>query len=156
MNWKVTDRLALNMGGAYLDSKIKSWTAISNASLYPNIVYYDASGSTLPNAPKWSLNATPSYTFPVGASREIEIAGDVIYRDSTSGGGIAYEAMDDYWLTNARISLRPESKAWQVSLWGKNIFSTYYWQYAAIGGNGPYVRVNGMPATYGVRLDVKW
>ncbi|MFA7585464.1 MAG: TonB-dependent receptor [Sphingomonadales bacterium] len=156
MNWQITDRLSLATGGAYLNSKITDWTAISAASLYPDVVYYDASGSTLPNAPKWSFNATPAYKFPVSGDMSVELAGDVIYRDSTSGGGLAYKATKDYWLTNARISLGRDDSQWKVSLWGKNVFSTYYWQYASVGGNGLYVRVNGMPATYGIRLDVKW
>jgi len=155
-NWRLTDQLSLNAGATYLNSKIKQWEAVSNASLYPNIVTYDASGLPLPNAPKWSLNATPSYKVDVGSDMTLEFATDAIYRDSTSGAGLPYQMIEDYWLFNARVILAKQDNSWQVSLWGKNIFNNYYYQYAAVGGNGPYVRVVGMPVTYGVRLGVNF
>lgn len=45
---------------------------------------------------------------------------------------------------------------WRVTLWGRNLFDEYYYPSAFIGGNGPYVRILGMPRTYGITFDYKF
>ena len=82
------------------------------------------------------------------------IAADLIYKDKTSGGarGEPY-ATEDYLLANARIGISNMNRDWSVKLWGRNIFDKYYYPAAFIGGNGPFVRMVGLPATYGITIS---
>lgn len=154
--WQMTDGLAVSFDGLYLNTKILEWQQVSTASSYPTVVYIDSSGMPLPNSPKWTANITPSYKFNVANDVYLEAAADVSYRDRTSGAGRPEQALSSYTLVNARLTLAKQDGAWSVGLWGKNVFNKYYWQYAVIGGNGGYTRLNGMPATYGIRLAVKY
>ncbi len=156
MNWLINENFSVDLGAAYVNSKIKEWMRVSRLSSMNNIIYEDASGASLPNSPEWSLNATPKYRWDISSNLYAQAAADFIYRDSTSGGGELLNATESYWLVNARIAIADQNDKWMVSLWGKNILNEYYYNFQGTGGNGPYVRVVGMPATYGIRLDYKF
>ncbi len=154
--WRFTDQLSLTFDGLYLNTKILEWMQVSPASAYPTVVYINSKGLPLPNSPKWSFNLTPAYRFDVGSDLYLEAAGDVSYRDKTSGAGRPEQALSAYTLVNARLTLGKRGDAWNLSIWGKNILNEYYWQYANIGGNAPYTRIAGPPVTYGVRIGVRF
>ncbi|MEZ5980914.1 MAG: hypothetical protein R3C54_01235 [Parvularculaceae bacterium] len=59
--------------------------------------------------------------------------------------------ISDYVLVNARAGLASADGKWTGTLWGRNILNDQYWL-AASGSNCCFVRINGMPATYGVSL----
>jgi iron complex outermembrane receptor protein len=157
LRWLPAKGLTFDVGGAYLNTLIQEWQAVSRASLYPNVVYFDASGLQLANSPKWQLNGTATYEFPITSNLNMMVASDVIYKGSTTGGAkLLTDATDSYTLVNARIGISDADGRWHVTAWGKNIFNKYYFPSAFIGGNGPYVRVNGMPVTWGLTLGFKY
>jgi iron complex outermembrane receptor protein len=157
LHWLPVKGLTFDLGAAYLNTLIKEWMAVSQASHWPVTVYTDASGLQLANSPKWQLNGTAAYEFPVTSSLNMNVAGDVIYKGSTTGGAkLITDATASYWLANARIGISGVDGRWHVTAWGKNIFNKYYYPSAFIGGNGPYVRANGMPATYGLTVGFKY
>lgn len=154
--FRPTRELSLAFGATYLNSKVLRWNPISDRSLYPNVITFDAAGLRLPNAPEFSFNLTPGYKKPVGSGLFVELAGDFNYRSSTSGSGFVYRGLNPYFLVNARLTVGKEDGPWQVSLWAKNLFNRYYFNYANdIGGSGTYIRVPGMPLTYGMRLSTR-
>ena len=83
----------------------------------------------------------------------MKLGADVNYTGETSGGVQSENATESYTVTNARISVSAKDGKWKAMLWGRNITDEYYFPAAYIGGNGPFVRANAMPATYGVTFD---
>ncbi|WP_194215380.1 TonB-dependent receptor [Kordiimonas pumila] len=158
VRWLATEGLTVDMGAAYLDTEITEWEAVSSTdSVYPTIVTFDASGLELANSPKWQFNSTVTYEWAISSKLMMMVAGDAIYKDSTTGGaqGLAY-ATEDYFLANARMGISDVDGDWSIKLYGRNIFNKYYYPAAFVGGNGPYVRMAGMPVTYGITASFKF
>ena len=42
---------------------------------------------------------------------------------------------------------------WRAMLWSRNLTDEDYYPSAYNGGNGPFIRVYGMPRTYGVTFS---
>jgi iron complex outermembrane receptor protein len=153
LNWVPVDGLTLNLGLAYLDTEVKKWEAVDpDASQWPVTVTRDASGIELAMSPEWQASGLASYEWPIGHSLVMEVAGDFSYQDSTTGGAQPSDATDSYTIYNARIGIGSADYKWRAQLWGRNITDEYYYPAAYLGGNGPYIRVTGMPVTYGVSL----
>ncbi|MEM1111705.1 MAG: TonB-dependent receptor [Pseudomonadota bacterium] len=154
MQWLVTDRLQFNLGVAYLDTEITEWDAVDqDASVWPETVTRDVSGAELPQAPELSAQALVSYSWPVGDTLVMEVAGDVNYTDETTGGVRPEEATDSYTLANLRLSLGSQDGKWRALLWSRNVTDEDYFPSAYVGGNGPFVRSYGMPRTYGLTFS---
>ena len=151
MHWLVTEGLTLDAGVAYLDTEITEYQAVdATASAYPNTVTFDASGSKLSNAPTWQANATLTYEWALTDRLNMMIASDISHKTDSDNG--IQDPVSDYTLVNARIGISSPEDGWKATIWGRNIFNTYYWP-AAFAGNGTYARINGMPVTYGITLS---
>ena len=154
LQWLPTDGLTFNLGVAWLETEITKWDAVDDQlSEWPNTVYRDVSGAELSQSPKWSYTALLKYEWEVGNNLMMDIAGDVTYTDETTGGINPEEATDDYTIFGARLGLGSADGEWRAFLWGKNLADEDYYPSAYTGGNGPYVRVQGMPRTYGVTVS---
>ena len=87
----------------------------------------------------------------------IDITLDHTYTDSTTGATDPFQiGGEDYRYTNMRVGYGPADGKWRLVLWGRNITDEYYWPMAYLGGNGPFVRMAGMPRTYGLSVDLKF
>ncbi len=157
LQWYPTDGLNLFFGAAWLDTKILEWEATSPASVYPNVITFDAAGEELAQSPTWQFNGGIEYQMLVSDGLLAGFGIDGNYKGSTTGGprGPAY-ATDSYAVFNARVSLGGEDNEWKLTLWSRNLFDEYYYPAAYPGGNGPYVRSLGMPRTFGVTGDVRF
>lgn len=151
MQWAPVDGLRINFGAAWLDTKVKEWNAVSNDSVWPGVIRFDASGIELAQAPEWQLNGGVEYETPVGNDLKAGFGFDGNYKGSTSGSarGDAY-ATESYTVFNARVRLGDIDDAWSLMVWSRNLFNEYYFPAAFLGGNGPYVRSVGMPRTIGL------
>lgn len=158
MRWLPAEGWNVDLGVAWLDTEVTKWDAVDGAaSSWPNnTVYYDASGAELAMSPEWQFNSTVSYEWSVMDGLLMSVAGDISYKDDTSGLVLPEDATEDYTVMNARISLRSEDEQWRGTLWSNNIADEDYYPAAFLGGNGPYVRSMGMPRTYGVTLDYRF
>ena len=149
--WIIVDGLTLDAGVAYLDTEITEYQAVdANASAFPTVVTFDASGSQLSNAPTWQANGTLRYVWPISESLYMTVASDISYKSAVANG--IQDPISNYTLVNARLGIGDADGKWDVTLWGRNIFNEYYFP-AAFVGNGTYARINGLPATYGVSLS---
>jgi len=154
LQWLPTDHLTINAGVAYLDTEIKKWYAVDdNLSQWPDTVYYNAAGFQLAQSPEWSYTALARYEWPLGDNLVLDLAADVVYTDETNGSIRVEEYTDDYTLFGARAGIAAADGSWKAMLWGRNITDEDYYPSAYLGGNGPYVRVQGMPRTYGITLS---
>ena len=97
--------------------------------------------------------ALAKYEWPLGDNLVLDVGGDVVYTDSTTGSIRPEDGTDSYTLFNARVGIGAADGRWRAFLWGKNVTDEDYYPSAYTGGNGPYVRVQGMPRTYGVTLS---
>lgn len=157
MQWAPLNGLNINFAAAWLDSEIKEWDAVDGAlSVWPNVVTFDASGSTLPQAPELSYNGLVNYRWPFRADMYLEIGGDFAYKNSTSGGtNEEVFATEDYTIYNARFAVGAADGKWRAQLWSRNITDEYYYL-SAFSADGPYVRMAGMPRTIGVTLEYNY
>lgn len=157
LQWAPTDRLMINATVALLDTEVNEWQAVDPAaSAWPNTVLRDASGIELAMAPDLSYSLRADYSWPVGSNLEMNIGADVNYTDSTTGGAQLTDATEDYTIMNARIGIANTEGTWRLLAWGRNVTDEYYYPAAYTGGNGPFVRANGMPATFGITLDLNF
>jgi iron complex outermembrane receptor protein len=154
MQWVPVEGLTVNFGLAYLDTEVKEWDAVDQAaSQWPVTVTRDASGIELAMSPEWQANGLAAYEWPIANGLVMEVAGDFSYQDSTTGGVAPEDATESFTIFNARISIGSADYKWRAQLWGRNLTDEYYYPAAYTGGNGPYVRANGMPLTYGISVS---
>jgi len=157
MQWVPADGWNINLGVAILDTEIKEWMAVDpDLSAWPNVVRMDVSGQELAMSPELQYSALVSKVWEIGNGKIFDAAIDYSFTDSTTGGSQPTDATDDYGIANARVGFGADDGKWRVLLWGRNITDEYYFPAAYTGGNGPFIRVNGMPRTYGVTLDYKF
>ena len=156
--WRPTDALIVQGGASFLDTEIKEWMQVdTQLSSFPVTVRRDASGFELPNAPSFSGNLTVAYDFTVGGNYLLTPALDVIHRGETSGDLENSWFREDYTLTNVRVTLASAfNDRWSVQLWSRNAFDEDYYVSGQSGGNFTLTRINGMPRTWGVSLDMRF
>ncbi len=155
INFRPVTGLDLFFSAAWLDSEVKEWQAVDPInSAWPDVVTIDASGQPLPQAPEWSLNAMVNYRWPLNDALYLELGGDVNYADGSPGspGGGAAFGSSDYTILNVRVGLGSTDETWRVQVWSRNLADEYYYPTAS-SGNGPFMRMVGMPRTVGVKLD---
>ena len=158
LKWSVTDGLDLNVGIAYLNTEITDFMDVDLAqSTFQNEVLFDASGAELGNAPNWQINASVNHRYPISDSVVLRTGLDFAHKDDNRG---SLDEMDgflisDYTLWNARIGVEEADGRWSATIWGRNITDDYYWHSAA-QSNGTRVRLNGLPATYGITVSYRW
>ncbi|MFT5046563.1 MAG: iron complex outermembrane receptor protein [Porticoccaceae bacterium] len=154
LKWAVNDRLRLDFAVALLDTEIDEFMAVDgDLSSFPNIVLRDASGIELAQSPELSWSARADYSWPLASGLMMNVGADASYTGETSGGAQIEDATDSYTIANARVGISAEDDKWRATFWGRNISDEYYYPAAYTGGNGPYIRANGMPSTYGVTFD---
>jgi iron complex outermembrane receptor protein len=157
MQWAPAEGWHFRLGAAVLDAEITEWMAVDReASSWPTVVRTDVSGRTLAMSPDLQYSALISKEWSVGDARLLDASIDYSYTDSTSGGAQISDATASFGVANARIGFGADDGQWRVLLWGRNITDEYYYPAAYNGGNGPFIRVHGMPRTWGISLDYKF
>ncbi len=159
LEWQWAPTAGLNVGAAltYLETKVLEWQATDPfLSVWPDVVTFDASGTELPQAPKWSYNGFASYRWPVSNGLYLQLGADINHTGTTSGGANAFAfATKAYTLLNARLELGDADGKWSAQLWSRNLTDEFYYPSAFVA-NGPFVRMAGMPRMVGISLDYHW
>jgi iron complex outermembrane receptor protein len=157
MQWVPAEGWDVHLGVAILDAEITEWMAVDREeSAWPTVVRTDVSGQKLAMSPDLQYSAMVGKQWDIGGGKMLDAAIDYSYTDSTTGGSQASDATESYGVANARIGYGSDDGQWRVLLWGRNITDEYYYPAAYNGGNGPFIRVHGMPRTWGVSLDYKF
>jgi iron complex outermembrane receptor protein len=157
LQWAPADGWMVLLGLALLDTEIKEWMAVDrDLSAWPTIVLKDVSGGELAMSPDMQFNGQIGKEWAVGDGKIMDVAIDYSYTDSTTGGSQPSDATDSYHIANLRLGYGSDDGRWRVLLWGRNITDEDYYPAAYQGGNGPWIRANGMPRTWGVSLDYKF
>jgi outer membrane receptor protein involved in Fe transport len=160
--------LQLSAGVTYLDAEITEFVGV-NASGAES----DFAGTDIPFTSKWQYIATADYTIPTNSGIRPFIGATVSGRSSMtaivgSATGLVPKAgfaaavplanlydLPGYSMLDLRIGIEPESQAWRLTLWGRNVTNEYSATNAIIA-NDAVVRYSGAPATYGVTFSTKF
>ncbi|MET0544942.1 MAG: TonB-dependent receptor [Caulobacterales bacterium] len=131
--------------------------------LPPTANFIDLSDRPLPGAPLWAASVGGEYEHVIPGVETFlgYIGGDYSYRSSyyASGNDAASSKVGDYAILNARLGVRSESGATDVSIWAKNLGDTKYFEIQGggnAGGSGLITGLVGQPRTYGVTLRQKF
>ena len=115
---------------------------------------YNASGSTLAEAPTVSLSLDVQKDFDLANGADLFVRGEfnyqsLVYFDPTN---VPLDSQPAFTIVNASIGYSPAHSHWTVSLWGRNLADTQYLVGAQTGGTilGGAV---GDPRTFGVRIQ---
>lgn len=152
MAWRPVDPLSINMGVAVLDAKYRDFPTLAG----------NLAGNRLPNAPKLTFNAGVAYTQALGTFGDLVLSGDYYHssRRFLSETNNSFNAMQPaYDLLGARITLRPDSKRWELSFYGKNLTNTVVFSrtvtQTALLRTG-FLAYIEPPRTYGAELKINF
>lgn len=159
------DGLRLSGSISYLDAKIGN-SSIPFSSQGGEVLSYN--GFRRLYAPKWSWTAQASYDMSLGSAGTLRFQADANGRSTiidaaalANGNGVslidrAIQKTPGYTLVNGRITYKPASDVWDVSIFGKNLLSERYSTVWGGDGLGSYWRIYGEPVSYGVEFSVRW
>ena len=145
--WRVAAGLDIRLGLGLLDTEITD-------SFVPNV----AEGSKLPNSPDVNFNAGVKYQWNLTPSLVADIMLDTSYKDDVSYDIVnqPMETLEDgFWITNARAGISSANGRWGVHLWGRNITDEVYRTQVLTSSVG-FGENYGLPATYGISVDLNW
>ena len=154
VQWRPALGLDLALSATYLDSEVKEYTDFYGENL---------KGRDLAQTPELQYSGYAAYEFPVSDGLSMRAMVNFNYSDGyytilgDGGNTVNYEDMqvDDWFITNGRITLFSEDGQWEASLWGKNLADEYY-QQSLNYSNDVVFAMTGMGRTYGVNLTYNW
>lgn len=163
------DGLTLTASATYLDTKVDEYTgAVGQQAISGVLVPVNASfaGVELPFAPELQYSVRADYRFAVssdldgflgaGVNGQTEsVSALVVPGSQTFGASSDLYRIKPYALVDLNAGIESADGRWRVSVWGKNVFDTYYWTNATQAYD-TFVRYTGRPATYGVSVGVKF
>jgi iron complex outermembrane receptor protein len=119
------------------------------ASVWPDVVTFDASGNSLDNSPEWQATTGLTFTHPISDTLDFSVSGVLTYKDDSI---TVNQTIEGYTLINARIGVGSSDGKWSAFLWGRNLGDEYYYTSESIS-NSTTIRLNGQPITYGISLS---
>jgi iron complex outermembrane receptor protein len=156
------DRLLFTAGLSYNHTELKGQLAtqpcgggctVLDPAAGPGLV--NISGNSLPNAPRWIINWTATYSVPFG-SGELFAFTDWAYRSKINF--FLYESAefsDDHLLEGGlRAGYRSAGGRWEAAVFGRNILND-----RSLEGGIDFNNLTGFvndPATYGVELKARF
>lgn len=166
LNALLGDRLAVSLGGSYIDGKYDNFPA--GESFIPNPAVCtptpmttgpltggnrrcpeNQSGNRVIRTPKFTATASVSYTIPTNHG-EFQVSGTLYHNSGFYWAPDNRTEQDDYQLLNSTITWTSPAGKYELALWGNNLLNRYYLDYAIESTSGD-VRAPAPPRTFGVR-----
>ncbi|EJL04292.1 TonB-dependent outermembrane receptor SftP [Pseudomonas fluorescens Q2-87] len=156
--WQLTSQLTGRLGLAWSDARYRSFP---NAPCPPASGQWtcDLSGDRVYNAPEWNLSSGLDHTHPLPYGLEAYSGVDYSFRSgyygTLEGGEGSYQP--SYGLTNLRLGLRSQDRAWEVEGWVRNVFDRQYITavYSLLGA-GDYGVMTGNERTVGTTVRLRY
>ncbi|AOH87316.1 TonB-dependent receptor (plasmid) [Sphingomonas panacis] len=163
--------LRLNVGGTYVDTRIKSDPPNPTGPFGSQGGSFV--GSPFPFTPKWQGVADAQYTFPISSGLNMYLGGNVTARSKANAslfnGGSAVSPYDGasiaglekmlvipgYALLDLRAGVETPDSKLRIEIWGRNVANKFYSTNIVRVSDYVY-RFAGMPATYGVTLKFRF
>jgi outer membrane receptor protein involved in Fe transport len=155
--------LVLNAAFTYLDAEIEEFTGINASGLSA-----DFSGTRVPFTPEYQATVSIDYTLRLSDKLNLLAGATFSARSDTTsivGGddnppsagpvGFGIYKVDSYETLDLRVSLFPATESWRVTVWGKNVTDTFYWN-NVITAYDTAARYAAMPATWGITLAMDY
>lgn len=148
----LTEKLMVDFGVGYLNAKFDSFTALIDGQNHV------LDGYTIPNSPKWTMNANAQYDFRAGGKWDGYVRLEWIYRDAINPNvtSLIYEGfpwdVPSFNYFNLRIGLLSDN--WQLVAYAENLFDNNFYTnaYQKAFASGlfiePSYRRIGLRATY--------
>ncbi|MFT3906133.1 MAG: TonB-dependent receptor [Steroidobacteraceae bacterium] len=123
----LADSFSVRFSGAYTDARYRDFQFMAKPSERGDeaVKYYDASGLTLPNAPKVQFSITPDFRLPVFNSKVFHTSASYSYtgRQNTDSSLSAYAWQKAYGLADFAIGLGTADGKYDVNVTVKNVFN---------------------------------
>lgn len=156
--WQLAPWLTGRLGLAWSDARYRSFP---NAPCPPASGQWtcDLSGDRLYNAPEWNLSSGLDHRHPLPYGLEVYSGVDYSFRTgyygTLEGGEGSYQP--SYGLTNLRLGLRSQDRAWEVEGWARNLFDRHYITavYSLLGA-GDYGAMTGSERTLGTTVRLRY
>lgn len=142
--------LQISLGAGYLNNE---WDKLSEGSVIEK-------SDELPNAPKYTANASVQYTMPLGDIGELMMRGDYSYTDDVSfqPANNPLDLQDAYSVVNLRFAYITPDGDWNIAVYGKNVTDEeYYFTMSDNRGDLGVATANAAPGTeWGVELNFNY
>lgn len=151
--WAPDEAWTAELGVGYLDA---AYSATDRTiTTYGGTIALE--GKRPVNAPPWTVNARLRYERPVNDEWVFVGTGGLRWTDKRSlrPAGQPYDVAPAYAVADLRLALQSTDDAWEIALWGKNIFDETYLTYV---NNVSFFKLDiyGEPATYGITVSRKF
>jgi iron complex outermembrane recepter protein len=155
--WSPIDGLLARVSGTYVDSEVDEWYSFNNAltgMTEPGIngarEQGDFSGSSLPFTPEKQAVADVEYRWPITASLEAFVGGNMLYNSESNStfGDPKVTRIDAFTTLDLRAGVGSQDGKWTASVWGRNVTDEYYWTTQFLTQD-VVVRYAAKPITYG-------
>ena len=146
----VTDNLSLFGSYSHLDATYDDFITFRNE---------DRSGNSLATSPEHSAAVGGSYSIALNDEVELLANASYAWQDEyfTGSSNQATFLIPDYGLLDASLGFEAIDERWKVTFWGKNLTDKDYLLVRSDFAGGRLIGESlGAPATYGVRLGVKY
>jgi iron complex outermembrane receptor protein len=127
---------------------------------YPNATAAgaDFTGNRLPFAPRHTASLAGEWSPALSGTLRLFTRGEVAYRSRIFFGSDNSFSDDDLILVNARLGIGPDSDAWRLTLWARNLINARHALNRAAGAIVPLqvIQVLGAPRTFGVEARLRF
>ncbi|MDR7194447.1 TonB-dependent receptor [Luteimonas terrae] len=117
-------------------------------------------GNQMSFAPKWSGNASATYSWDIGSTLQGRFnIGAKYMSEYNTGSDLKPEKMQDaYTVLNARVGFGRQDQRWMLEFWGQNLTDETYKQVGidAPIQTGSFNAFLGAPRTYGMTLRMRY
>jgi iron complex outermembrane recepter protein len=150
--WQPLPGLRLGLSGTYLDAKITSYTGTNGAGITRNYA-----GDAVPYTPKITAAATADYRRGLTDRLDVSAGATWSHRSESFAviGPTLIDRINPYDLMDFRVGVETKDDRYGVQVWGRNVTNKYYWN-NVVHVYDTITRYAEMPATYGVRLSIRY
>ncbi len=145
--------LTLTPGVSYVNSRILG----NFVDFTPLATRIRLSGEPFPYAPRWQVTGAAEYKWSVLPEWNAFVGANAYHQSETYAafGQLDPYRLKPYTLVDLRAGVESASGTYRLSVWGTNVFDTYYWTNANRNFD-VNVRSAGQPARYGVTLSYRY
>jgi iron complex outermembrane receptor protein len=152
VTWRITHDLTAMGSMTFLHTELGDYVGINGAGGSQSFT-----GASFPYSPTWQGSLTLLYTHPITDTLGVQAALNGRYQNKSHAdlGEDSRFGIKAYGLVNASVGIHSLDDRWELSVWGRNLGDTYYWNSVASNAN-VVVRFPGQPRTWGVSLAMKF
>jgi len=120
----------------------------------------DFGGSRLDYTPEWTGNGNVQYQWRSGSGLKRFVGASLSYNSSANATFATAAVREDgfrlksFALLDLRAGIGAEDDSWKLSIFGRNVTNTYYWN-TVFQSPDTRLRFVGRPATFGVSFSAR-